>query len=93
MVIYQDDTTIERNIGDLQADELIEKHKNPDGTLRMDMISEMASMTGGIEELFIKHSRYAQQCEYRILWASNQNVDSFIDIKVPEARQFCRRVA
>jgi len=59
----------------------------------MDMLPEIMHQTGGIEELFIKHSRYAQQCEYRILWMSNEKVDSFIDIKVPDARKFCRRVA
>jgi hypothetical protein len=58
----------------------------------MDMIQELANITGGIEELFVKHSRYARQCEYRILWASNQGVDKFIYIKVPEAVQFCRHV-
>ena len=92
LVIYQDNTTINKNIGNVKSEELIEKYKNPDGTVKMDLIHDIANMTGGIEEFFVKHSRYAQQCEYRILWASSQSVESFIDIKVPEAIQFCRHV-
>ena len=58
----------------------------------MDMLRDMAQMTGGIEEYFIKHSRHAQECEYRLLWATGQTIDQFIDIKVPDARQYCRHV-
>jgi hypothetical protein len=91
-VIYQDDTTIYKNIGAATSEELIERYKNPNGTLRMDMPQDIAKLTGGIEEYFIKHSRHAQECEYRLLWATSQTVEPFIDIKVPDARQFCRHV-
>jgi hypothetical protein len=91
-VIYRDDTTIYKDIGTTTAEELMEKYKNPDGTLRMDMLRDMAGRTGGIEEYFIKDSKHAEQCEYRLLWASGQTAEQFIDIKVPEAIQFCRHV-
>jgi hypothetical protein len=91
-VIYQDDTTIKKNIGAMKAEELIERYKNPDGTVRMHMIREVAQMTGGIEEYFVKHSQHARECEYRLLWATSENVEPFIDIKVPEAIRFCRHV-
>jgi hypothetical protein len=91
-VIYQDETTIKRNIGAVKAEELIERYKNPDGTVRMDMIQELAQMTGGIEEYFVKYSRHAQECEYRLLWATGGNVEPFIEIKVPGAIRFCRHV-
>jgi len=91
-VIYQDETAIYKNIGATTTEELMERYRNSDGTLRMDMLQDMARMTGGIEECFIKHSRHAQECEYRLLWATGQTVDEFIDIKVPDAIQFCRHV-
>jgi hypothetical protein len=91
-VIYQDDTTIYKTIGATTAEQLIEQYKNPDGTLRMEMLQDMHKMTGGIEEFFLKHSRHAQECEYRLLWAISQTPEPFIDIKVPGAIQFCRHV-
>jgi hypothetical protein len=91
-VIYKDNTTIYKDIGAATAEELMEPHKNPDGTLQMEMLQHMAGMMGGIEEYFIKHSRHAQECEYRLLWATGQTIEPFIDIKVPDARQFCRHV-
>jgi len=90
--LYQDARTINKNVGDMKAEDLIEKYKNPDGTVKMDMIFDAAGMLGGVEEFFIKHSQYAQQCEYRLLWATGQNVEPFIDIKVPGAIKFCRHV-
>jgi hypothetical protein len=90
-VIYQDETAIFKNIGAAAAEELMGRYRNPDGTLRMEMLQDMAGM-GGIEEYFIKHSRHAQECEYRLLWATSQTVEPFIDIKAPDARRFCRHV-
>lgn len=43
----------------------------------------------GNDPLFIKHTSYASQSEYRLLWFVHDEVDSFIDIKCPEATQFC----
>jgi hypothetical protein len=85
-------TTIYKDIGPTTAEELMERHRNPDGTLDMGMLQDMHRKAGGIEEYFIKHSRHAQECEYRLLWATGQTVDEFIDIKVPDAIQFCRHV-
>jgi hypothetical protein len=91
-VIYQDKTTIYKDIGATTAEELMEPYKNPDGTLRMDMVQDMARRMGGPEEYFIKHSQHARECEYRLLWATSQSIEPFIDIKVPDAIQFCRHV-
>jgi hypothetical protein len=92
-VIYQDETTIIKNIGAMKPEELFDRYRNPDGkTISMDMIKDLAQMTGGIEEYFVKHRKHAQECEYRLLWATGGKVESFIDIKVPEAIQFSRRV-
>ena len=56
------------------------------------MMPDIMNMVGGPEEFFVKRSRFAAECEYRLLWMTGQPVGPFIDIKVPEAIQFCRRV-
>ncbi len=90
--IYKDQRTINRNIGDTTSQEVMEKYRDADGNLSMDMVFDLARSLGGNEELFLKHSRYAKECEYRVLWGTRQKTEAFIDIKVPEARQFCRHV-
>lgn len=45
------------------------------------------------ESLFLKNSLYSHQSEYRIFWQSAGPVQDFIDISVPEAVQYCRRVS
>jgi hypothetical protein len=87
--IYQDDTTIMKSLGSLTAADF-GNFKNPDGTFAGDA---MMKTVGGPEEFFIKRSRFAAECEYRVLWMTGQPVSSFIDIKVPEAIPFCRQVA
>jgi hypothetical protein len=91
-VIYRDDPAIYKDIGATTAEQLMERYRKPDGTLDMSMLQDMQTKTGGIEEYFIKHSRHAKECEYRLLWATGQPVSEFIDIKVPDAIQFCRQV-
>ncbi|MBY3135114.1 hypothetical protein HFO21_02625 [Rhizobium laguerreae] len=90
--IYQDDPTIYKDVGALKWEDIEEKHKRPDGTISMVAIPEMAMRVGGPEEMFIKPAKYADQSEYRILWSVRKQIEPFIDIKAPAARQFCRRV-
>ena len=92
MALYQDETMILKNLGDMKVEEFMEPYKNPDGTVKMDMIFDAARMAGGVEEYFVKHSHFARECEYRLLWGSSEKVEPFIDIKVPEATRFCRHV-
>ena len=88
-VIYQDDLIIRKDIAPTTREELMERFgKNPD----VGMFLEVAKQLGGIEEYFVKHSGHAKQCEYRLLWDTGQTVEPFIDIKAPDARQFCRHV-
>jgi hypothetical protein len=90
--LYQDVRTINKNLGNITTEEFMEPYKNPDGTVKMDMIFDAARRLGGVEEFFIKQSRFAQQCEYRLLWATGGNVEPYVDIKVPEAIKICRHV-
>jgi hypothetical protein len=38
---------------------------------------------------FLKPKEFAYQVEYRLLWLTDYTVDEYIDIKVPEAAQYC----
>jgi hypothetical protein len=90
--IYQDETSITKNLGDITASALDEKYKNPDGTMKMEMLQDIMNAVGGPEEFFVKHSKYAPQYEYRLLWMTGREVQPFIDIKAPEEIEFCRRL-
>lgn len=90
--IYQDSTTIYRDMGPKTLEELVEAHKRPDNTIDMDLIRQLHTQVGGAEEFFTKHSRYADQAEYRLLWGVDGCAQDFIDIKVPAARNFCRKL-
>lgn len=90
-VIYKDSTVISRSFGGMNYDELVAPYRLSDGTFDMKMIADLGNRLGGVEELFIKNSRFANQFEYRFLWCTGSTVPDHIDVKVPEARQFCRR--
>jgi hypothetical protein len=53
-------------------------------------IRELAERAGPTI-FFIKHRRFAHQDEYRFVWMADSNPRPYLDIKVPEARQFCAR--
>ena len=56
----------------------------------MDMLREVSGYTD-IEQMFLKDAKYAHQLEYRLLWECS-TIEEHIDIKVPDARQFCKRL-
>lgn len=90
--IYQDDPTIRRDIGATTLDDMLNAHKNPDGTIYVALLPQLRAQVGGMEEFFTKSGRYANQAEYRLLWGIEGNAQDFIDLKVPAARQFCRKL-
>jgi len=89
--IYKEDRRIERKIEENTVDSLLEKHKLESGGVSMGMITDQMKIVGGVEQFFIKESKYSVQCEYRIIWDCS-NTKEYIDIEVPNARQFCRAV-
>jgi hypothetical protein len=56
----------------------------------MKMLQDQSALVGGPEEMFMKHSRFAFQQEYRLLWCIGRTVEGHLHVTVPEARQFCR---
>jgi hypothetical protein len=43
----------------------------------------------GHYSMFLKDKKYAHQVEYRFIWVTSNNTEDYLDIKVPEAIQFC----
>lgn len=52
-------------------------------------IREHVEQSAGLLPLFLKSADYAAQAEYRLLWFGHEIAAPFLDIRVPEARQFC----
>lgn len=86
--LYQPLRQIRRNIKGL----MIGDSKNQD-TVNLDDIFKNINEAGGSDTLFLKTQNYSSQHEYRFLWHSFDNsLPEHLDIKVPEAREFCRRI-
>ena len=45
------------------------------------------------ESFFLKHSRYAHQCEYRFIWFSDGDEKTHIDISCPAAARYCQDIS
>jgi hypothetical protein len=89
--IYREDAAmmIMRDIGD---EDLLKPYKKADGSYDMSALAAIAARLGGFEEMLVKRERYAVQREYRFVWSVNQPTEEYIDVKVPEAHAFCRRI-
>jgi hypothetical protein len=85
--IYNRGRRIDRAREEGSIQEMLDKHKNSDGTLNMDILRDAVKPVV-VEQMFLKDERYAHQLEYRILWRCSKVLE-FIDIEVPEARRFC----
>ncbi len=85
--LYRSNLFINRAIN-LNFDE----YKRPDGTVDMQIINDAASTLGGAELVLLKRKKYEDQQEYRLLWELDYITGGYIDIIVPNARQYCRRI-
>ena len=87
--LYMANRTIERDIGNISLKDFeseIEPGKD-DLTKMMGFFSDIA----GDDFYFAKDKRFSHQYEYRLLWFAHNTPEAFIDIRCPEARQFCVR--
>jgi hypothetical protein len=68
----------------------IEYTKLPNGSYSLNPF--LYAMMNNIpnELYFLKSNKYCDESEYRILWSSGLQTKPYIDIKVPEVREFCR---
>lgn len=85
--IYRQDRSINRKI-DFQT----EKYRLPNGNMDMKMIPDLCKALGGPELILLKHTKYQDQQEYRILWELDALNGAFMDVVAPKARQFSRKV-
>jgi hypothetical protein len=64
--------------------------KNERGELNGDELFKMAFSTMKHWPAFMKHVSFIAELEYRFLWLTSEPVALSLDIKVPDAIQFCK---
>jgi hypothetical protein len=69
--------------------------KNDEGPMQEYMDQNMNNMSVSIQKLmneayFLKETAYYHEAEFRMVWRLDHIVERTIDIKVPEAIQYCR---
>jgi hypothetical protein len=69
------------------------RFETEDGDFTTEMLADAASALGGPELMFLKKKEHEAQAEYRLLWFVATAQDGPVDIDVPDARKFCRKVA
>lgn len=86
---YLQKKVLDRDVGhvDLDSMRVSPESKNID----MDKLMQTVFGMAGDDLFFIKHSKYASQNEYRLLWSTINKMATHIDIECPEAIQFCTR--
>ena len=93
--VYQDKKIIQRNLGFLNVEGLKATPGEPakDGAVVEfnPKGHRLIRDAMGHLPLFLKDKSFAQQAEYRIIWAVSRPVPPFIDVKVPEAIRFCSK--
>lgn len=86
--IYNQYRSVERDVGKINLDDF----KTPDGKgFDMGKMFQMTSQLAADDLFFLKQQKYAHQNEYRLLWFGSDSELPYIDIKCPEAVQFCTR--
>lgn len=89
--LYQPDKTITRQLPYFNLDS-IKSEDNPD-TNDMDKMFHVINQASGLDVLFSKTNEYSHQHEFRMLWHTYLDpMPEHIDIIVPEARKFCRKI-
>lgn len=72
----------------------VDRYRDPvSGEIRTDQVQRLLQNEMGHRPLFVKEKRYAYQSEYRIVWITDSPTEDYLQIKVPAARQFCRRMS
>jgi len=71
----------------------IDKFKDPENPEKIKKESLNNFILSRMEHypLFLKERSFAQQVEYRFIWVVRNKEVEFLDIKVPEAIQFCEK--
>jgi hypothetical protein len=86
LCLYQRTRSIEGDLGYVDV-----MRAASDGTTTYDQqkLMDAVAALAGHAPLFLKEGTFAHQAEYRLFWFTDGPVPPYLDVKVPEARQFC----
>lgn len=93
--LYSSNRTLDGTSSVLNADELMQEFgfDTEPPSFNTDTHSAKINNYVGTHGYFLKESSYAHEHEYRILWnIEADSIPPFIDITVPEARKYCKRI-
>jgi len=87
--LYQDMKIIEQDLGYID----VNKFRDPENpaNIRKEMLNDFILSRMEHYPLFLKEKSFAHQVEYRYLWIVRNKEADYLDIKVPEAIQFCEK--
>jgi len=85
--LYQENKIINKDIDYIGLDAF----RSSTGQIDMSRVNSFIDREMDFIPYFLKERSYAHQIEYRMLWLTNSDIEDFMDIKVPEAVQFCTR--
>jgi len=89
--LYQPSKIIQRQMPGFNLDSI--KSDDEPNTNDMGKIFNQIDQASGLDVLFSKTNEYAHQHEYRMLWHTYLDpMPEYIDLIVPEALQFCRKI-
>lgn len=87
--LYLDNRTVSRNLGHIDLDQF--KSQPNSSNLDMGKLGGLLQTIADDDLCFTKPLKYAHQNEYRLIWFVPANVAGHIDIRCPEAANFCTR--
>jgi hypothetical protein len=87
LCIYQTTRVVERDLGYLHLPPA--PPDCPDWKVDRTLVERMVHESVSHFPYLLKHKRFEHQNEYRIIWLLDHDVDDYVDIEVPEAKQFC----
>lgn len=87
--LYQEKKIVEQDLGYINIDDF--KDEKTGGKISMPALNDFLVSKMEHDPLFLKDKSFSHQVEYRYVWIVRNRESDFIDIKVPEAIQFCER--
>jgi hypothetical protein len=83
--LYQANKIIEKDLGYID----LNSFKTQTGQVDMNKLQSFINHHMSFYPYFLKDKSYSHQMEYRLLWLTSSETNDYIDIKAPEAIQFC----
>jgi hypothetical protein len=87
--LYQEMKIVEQDIGYIDINQFRDP-KNPENLNKQALNNFIVSRMQHYP-LFLKEKSYAHQSEYRFVWITRNKINDFLDLKVPEAVQYCTK--